>query len=174
MERWQKGFATQSEAFDWVLTSPYVHAVELGRARKGPKFADRLMYQAFFPYARDKIVQGELKPHKSGLSLVKADVLDAALEFFNKKNDFEEETRRRAHDYALTQVFTSTKVRQWTGLDQGAHWRTIKELMRCAREELGGEEGMLTLEEEAIRTTVLRLLPGVQAEFTQHQAQSAQ
>jgi hypothetical protein len=121
------------------------------------------MFLDFFPYAAEH--SSQLSSQAGASPVNKAVALAEALEHFGCKAEFERRTRAKQREKALSVVFTSTQVREWTGLQQGPDWRLIKRLMDATRSELGGEEGMLELERDVIRDTVLRLHPQIEKEL---------
>jgi hypothetical protein len=88
---------------------------------------------------------------------------EEALEYFNKKKEFEDLARSRAVHKQLKNVFNSQKVGAWIGLSQ--HWQTIKLVMQGMKERLGGDEGVLKCWEEKGEEELQRIALAVKDEL---------
>lgn len=159
MERWQQGFQTRVDVYDWVLSSRFSHPLSTSKVPRRPsnQRRDRHMYHQFFDYAdqRDRSSSpSTFNPFASEES--RAQILADALAHFNRADEFASITAQRRLERLRRTVFTSAMVREWTGIASD-QWRVMRRLMDLVRGELGGEDGMLLLESSAIKDAVLKL-----------------
>lgn len=148
---WEQGFTTEQAAFEWIATSRFFSAPRPKDAHsKKRKTSSRPMYSRFVDWAQEQPM--------SESPLLPADAAVAeALSYFNKKAEYgislEEYTQKAAKVEArktLKLIFNGTMVGEWTGLDN----RRVKIVMDKIRQELGGESGLLGLEQSRIQQLV--------------------
>ena len=161
MNEWKAGFQTNTAAYNWALSSKFVHPSQFRTQGPGIKKTkpDRKMYAGFLEYAsifsRDSIA-GEATQFIP-------DAREAALDFFKKRSELHERRNSQKRKEVLKGVFSGNNVRDWTNL--GNYWLGVKQIMDGVRERLGGDEkiGVLVSEkgEEELRGVVL----AVQAEL---------
>lgn len=133
MERWERGFSSQTEIFSWLASSRFFDSRSMLRSNTGNtsnmKARDaRTMYQNFLVYAQDC---------DSGSKKLDADaVLGEALDFFGKRDLYTVFGHIAAAKRHIGSIFTGRLVQEWTGL-QGVPVRFVMDEVRA---RLGGED----------------------------------
>ncbi|KAG6899221.1 hypothetical protein C0993_012135 [Termitomyces sp. T159_Od127] len=172
MSAWKAGFRTNHDAFDWVCSSRFFDPRSFrthgeGITKVGPQ---RTMYAEFVQWVTEKSAN-TLHETENEVDVMTSEerqtvLREHALVYFNKKQEFDMMVRKRNERARLKEVFNGVTVRQWTNL--GEDWKMLKLVMDTVREELGGDEGILKLNDElgesGLRRFVLevqkRLAPG--------------
>jgi len=169
MDRWEAGFATQHEAFEWIASSRfYVPGQISDPASRAKSRSTRGMYQAYFHWndARAKATaeNDSLSLQKQEANNREAAVGQEALEFFGKQeehNALVQENERRLRYKAM---WNGTKVGEWTSWNG----RLIGRLMKFMRQSVGEEKiGQMT--EEELKQEVLRTKEIVELQLVQEQ-----
>ncbi len=134
MEVWEDGFKTKTACYEWAASSKYFNpayfkARESGFKKRKP---DRTMYAGFLEWA------GSLpQQNPTSRSDEYPNAREDAIDFFNKRMELEERRGEQARRELLKTFFSSSHVREWTGL--GDYWPGVKEIMDAVREKFGGE-----------------------------------
>lgn len=136
LARWEAGFASQTDVFEWVRSGRFFHPMCLRESyRRAHTRRDRVMYQNFLLYVRD------LDAGDAYAGIVPAtphNVVELAKREFGKKEEYDalvRENRRRAH---LKAVFNGHLVMEWTGL----FGLSVREVMSAFRARVNDDELM--------------------------------
>ncbi|KAK7056812.1 hypothetical protein VNI00_002529 [Paramarasmius palmivorus] len=143
MERWNAGFKTRAEVFEWVRTSRFFDPSYFQSGLQKVK-QDRAMYFQFTKWADG--LERELPMSKEDILRRREQVRQEALVYFNKKDELEAYYRLIKNRQLLKESFTGHTVSAWTGL--GEHWRAVKQVMDTVRNAHGGDEGLAGIIEE--------------------------
>ncbi|KAI0345749.1 hypothetical protein BDW22DRAFT_1353334 [Trametopsis cervina] len=136
IERWDEGFSTRRDVFDWVASSPFFDIWNMTQTvyRPSSKSSERPMHREFLQYAyhRRRETQGSLdaQPH------VRSDGITSALTYFGKSELYEAilyVSRVKLH---VKTIFTGHLVESWAGL-RGQH---VAIIMWETRLQLGGND----------------------------------
>ncbi|KAI0086550.1 hypothetical protein BDY19DRAFT_894795 [Irpex rosettiformis] len=136
IDKWREGFATRTEIFDWVASSPLF---DVWNARRTPgmlqkgKPGERPMYRAFIEYAEHRRSSAVFR----SFSLDITDILAhfGKLELYNAILYV-----TRTKQYAKA-TFRGTLVETWTGIRGPAVGLIMKEV----RERMGGSDVLATV-----------------------------
>jgi hypothetical protein len=151
------------QAFEWVATSRFFDPVSFRAEGEGIHKVkdDRKMYAEFVQWV------GVERQRRKALGISResrsrrerAETINEALAFFDKREEFEELARSRLIRARIKEAFNGHKVNEWVGLAQ--HWKAIKLVMDGIRERLGGNEGVLEFRdlhgEEALKKIALKV-----------------
>lgn len=156
MDTWKQGFQTKLQVFEWVVTSRLFDPTSFRTAGDGltKVKADRKMYAEFTSWVsseRSQVTGGAVDPKTE-----RADIVDEALVYFNKKHEFEELARSRLGRVRMKAGFNGTKVNEWAGLN--SNWRAVKTIMDEVRARVGGNEGVADILEEKGEEAVKRIV----------------
>ncbi|KAJ3484250.1 hypothetical protein NLI96_g5754 [Meripilus lineatus] len=118
LETWEQGFKSQREIFDWVSTSPYFDAGRMVRsdANNGSRPKARVMrhmYQKFLVHAKDIASK---QPYDLTQQTTNDVVEQAAIDFFGKRDLYEQLLRVSRAKEKIKAVFSGKLVGQWTGV----------------------------------------------------------
>ncbi|KAG6865195.1 hypothetical protein C0991_004566 [Blastosporella zonata] len=167
MDAWKAGFRTNREAFEWIGTSRFFNPIgfRTQRQRITKVLAHRAMYAEFAQWVTEKasVAASSGLEHDSDDMTTEQRQLafrEHALDYFNKKHEFDALVCRRGQRARLKEVFNSANVRDWANL--GNDWQSLKLIMEAVREKLGGEEGVLKLYDESGESGVKQLVLEVQ------------
>ncbi|KAJ3486669.1 hypothetical protein NLI96_g4085 [Meripilus lineatus] len=137
LETWKQGFGSQREIFDWVSTSPYFDAGRMVRsdANNGSRRKVRevrSMYRNFLVYA-----DGIASKQSDGLARQAVDgaVEQTAINFFGKRELYEQLLRVSSAKGRIKAVFSGKLVVQWTGIEG----LPVRWLMDEVQRRLGGD-----------------------------------
>jgi len=149
---WERGFATQNEIFEWLMTSRFFDPARVARIfthKQKAKF-DRTMFYAFPEYVRSKCVGSRTIP-------TVADVQHEALVYFGKKSEFDAIVREKQIQLRLKEVFSGHLVMEWTGLPS---WGWVKKVMDEVRQRVGFEnwkESLAEMSTEDVKNLTIRV-----------------
>ncbi|KAF7330432.1 hypothetical protein MVEN_02482000 [Mycena venus] len=142
MQRWNAGFQTKKEVFEW------------GQGIKKVK-PERKMYAQFVEWVQEQQHDASGSPR----GLEKEEQIQHALKYFGKKEQWDKLEREEADKARLKEGFNGTKTREWAGLPL-QQWKDLKSIMDQVRSELGGEPGILKIlderGEEGVKEYVLK------------------
>ncbi|KAJ7227075.1 hypothetical protein GGX14DRAFT_628086 [Mycena pura] len=179
MERWNAGFETKLQIFEWVRTSSFFDPTTFKTQGQGIKKVkpERKMYAQFVEWAKGQKQNISVSEDaQEALRIADKEAqIQHALVYFGKKEEFDALAREDTQKVRLKEGFNGTKVRAWTGLPV-EQWKDLKLIMDEVRCWLGGEAGILKIleeqgdSEEVLKNTVLRAKEklGIVAESTQH------
>ncbi|CAL1713280.1 unnamed protein product [Somion occarium] len=126
LRRWEQGFSTTAEAFDWVSSSSYFIPTRLARpdvlqgSQKRAK-ASRTMFQDFLDYTATRALSMQRQAIES------RDVaIERALRHFDKWDLYQTILHTCEAKQRIKQIFTGKLVMEWTGV-QGTPVRWIME-----------------------------------------------
>ncbi|KAF8270788.1 hypothetical protein EI94DRAFT_1698548 [Lactarius quietus] len=152
MERWEAGFATQHEAFEWIASSRfYVPGHISNPASRAKSRSNRAMYQAYFHWndARAKAVAENGCPSPQEQETNNRETLvqkigQEALVFFGKQEEHDALVQDNERRLRLKAMWNGRKVGEWTSWSG----RLIGRLMTFMRQSVGEEKiGQMTEEE---------------------------
>lgn len=160
LERWEQGFATRMEAFEWVSTSILFNPKRLeppgdkgnaaSRNTKSRHRDGRAMYQQFLEWASQQSARSDVPASKE-------EAISRALDFYGKRQAYDE-TIELAHRRKKNKaVWGQGRVKEWLELeDTPEGWGAAKAVMREVRKRANGEEGVAALgDEEAVKRYVV-------------------
>ncbi|KAJ7773065.1 hypothetical protein B0H16DRAFT_1880569 [Mycena metata] len=130
MERWNAGFQTKHEAFEWVGTSSLF---DLARFRtEGPGISkvkpERTMYAEFVEWVKRQQTQLQMEVGPTRSKEDEDEQIEHALRYFGKKEAFDKVEREEADRARLKEVFNGNSVRTWAGLHK-EEWKELKMLI---------------------------------------------
>ena len=170
MERWEAGFATQHEAFEWIATSRFYAPGQISNpASRAKARSNRTMYQAYFHWndARAKAAAGNDSPQEEETNdreTVIQTVAQEALVFFGKKEEHDVLVQENERRLRIKAMWNGRKVGEWTSWNG---W-LIGRLMKFMRESVGEEKiGQMT--EEELKEHVLQAKEIIEAQLAQEQ-----
>ncbi|KAF8914953.1 hypothetical protein CPB85DRAFT_470262 [Mucidula mucida] len=135
--RYEKGFTTRAELYQWLSSSPYIRPEMFTSANSvGKVKPDRKMYYDFVEWAQK---QNMLPASTTSLK-------EAALDHYGKKEEVEAFLRGKTAQARYKAAFNGKLVAEWA--DVGQDWRSVKNIMDRVRSECGGDEGLSRLVEE--------------------------
>ncbi|KAJ7352606.1 hypothetical protein DFH08DRAFT_740684 [Mycena albidolilacea] len=149
MARWNAGFQTKKEVFEWVGASPLFDLARFRTEGQGIKKVkpERKMYAQFVEWVNEQ-QQGIADSASTPRGLEKEEQVQHALEYFGKKEQWDTLEREEADKARVKQGFSGSKVKEWTGLP-GERWQDLKNIMDQVRAWVGGEPGILKILNEA-------------------------
>ncbi|KAI0269842.1 hypothetical protein BC834DRAFT_863585 [Gloeopeniophorella convolvens] len=159
MERYDAGFATQDEIFEWLAVSRFYAPERMSNPNARTKARlRRKMYQAFFDWSDAKLAavsedsggsRGTQTP-EDAQALIES-VRDEALVFFKKQAEHDALLRVNEQKLRLKKRWNGHKVGEWTGWNGWAVGRVMTHMRQTV-----GEEKIAEMEEEELREHVLR------------------
>ncbi|KIJ54952.1 hypothetical protein M422DRAFT_241038 [Sphaerobolus stellatus SS14] len=152
---WEKGFSSLHAIFQWTASSRWFNAYLIRESsRRQHRRIDRKMYQQFLEWVEEqRAVAGHSTITSASDSLIgPADAVEAAKEFFGKKEEYETLIERDRRRKKRKGDFNGHLVMEWTGL----HGRDVKLLMDEVRKVLD-TEALETLSKEEIQSLVLEI-----------------
>lgn len=164
METWAAGFTSNEEVFEWAASTKYFIPKKLRTEGQGihkvkPQrnmYADFVLWAAKRAGASGVTINSKTDEERREWQ---RQVIEEALIFFNKKEEYGALVRERLNRQHLKEVFTGSKVRDMAHL--GEYWKGVKMLMDAVREEVGGEENIVPYVEregeEGLKTLVLTI-----------------
>ena len=172
MERWEAGFATQHEAFEWIASSRfYVPGQISDPASRAKSRSNRSMYQAYFHWndARAKAIA-----ENDSLSLQKQEtnnretaiqtIGQEALVFFGKQEEHNALVQENERRLRIKGMWNGRKVGEWTSWNG----RLVGRLMNFMRQSVG-EQKIGEMTEEELKQHVLRAKEIVELQLVQEQ-----
>jgi hypothetical protein len=151
LEIWERGFKTKLQVFEWATTSRFFNPACFRTKGDGIRKVkeDRKMYAEFVNWV--SAAQQDQETHDavqetSTPTKAKDDMINEALVYFDKKEEFEELARSRLQRARFKDVFNGHKVNEWAGLE--SRWREVKLVMDDVRGKVGGDEGIGKLLQE--------------------------
>lgn len=163
MDRWKQGFATKQEVFEWAGTCRLFRPDRF--KTQGPGIMkvkeERKMYFQFTQWAKQQ--GGDVGGERDLSEAEKKRVIDEALDYFHKKEEFEALAQARAARVRLKVGFDGKKVNQWC--DLGDYWKGVKLVMDGVRKKCGGDEGVLGIIDSEGEDGVKRLVLQVRDEL---------
>lgn len=158
MDAWKSGFETKRDVFEWVAQSHFFDPDNFQPEGEGFRKVKphRKIYHEFVDWVVERKV--ETSKESTGMRVLRdLRVRDDALVYFNQKQAFDEISREREQRIRFNEVFRSSKISEWTGLDDRR--RSVK-VMDAVKEHSGGKEGVWQLfqveGEEGLKRTVLK------------------
>jgi hypothetical protein len=112
------------------------------------------MYQEFIDYAREIAEQEQRIEETHRMKRDNAAILQEALEFFGKREEFDTMVYTHGRRQRLKLKFSGTKVIQWTGLSNNG--AAVGAIMRAVRLKFTEDE-ILATEEDCLKATVLQM-----------------
>jgi hypothetical protein len=164
MDTWRAGFKSKTEVFTWVGTSRFFNPRTFRSKGEGFRKVklERKMYYEFVEWATEKVAAAKLAGEGETPKRRSSDAGGEALDYFGKRDLFEGRTRERKKRLDLKEVWTGSRVRDWT--DLGNHWRGVKIIMDEVRARHGGDEGVWQVYdregEEGVKRIVLQVANG--------------
>lgn len=132
-----------NEIFSWVQTSRFfVPSRMTSTPKEVGKRKTRNMYQSFFAHSLTLAEAGVLVDRPA---LDPAAVVQEALVFFGKKEEYDAIVKEKEIRTAFRTKFTGNHVMKWTGL----YGFAVRDVLRGVRERMGNE-GILSATEEEI------------------------
>ncbi|KAI9443224.1 hypothetical protein H4582DRAFT_1169908 [Lactarius indigo] len=170
MERWEAGFATQHETFEWIASSRFYVPGQISNSTSRAKSRNnRSMYQAYFHWndARLKATAQE------GLSLQKQEANDTetcmqtiigqeALVFFGKQEEHDALVKENKRRIRLKAMWNGRKVGEWTCWNG----RLVGRLMKLMRQSVG-EQKIGEMTEEELKQHVLQAKETIELQLAQ-------
>ncbi|KAJ6513416.1 hypothetical protein C8R45DRAFT_813034 [Mycena sanguinolenta] len=159
MSRWEAGFQTKREIFEWVATSPLFEPARFKTEGQGIKKVkpERKMYAQFVEWVKEQ--QHGVGDDARTRGMEKDEQIQHALKYFGKKEEWDALEREVTDKARLKEGFSGTKVREWAGLPV-EQWKDLKNIMDEIRASVGGEPGILKIlneqGEEGIKEHVLK------------------
>ncbi|KAJ7022602.1 hypothetical protein C8F04DRAFT_234898 [Mycena alexandri] len=149
MERWNAGFRTKQEVFEWVGTSSLF---DLTRFRtEGPGISKikpgRKMYAGFVEWVKEQQRHSKMEVAPARSREDEDEQIEHALRYFGKKEAFDALEREEADRVRLKEVFNGNSVRTWVGLRK-EEWKELKMIIDEVRRRAGGEAGILKILDE--------------------------
>ena len=152
MDRWEQGFSTQAEVFDWVATSQYFDSAKLARSdmlngtRKRARDT-RTMFQNFLDWTLEHSMSTmKMEDGKGRLIHHRRDVIEHALRTFGKRELFLRLVHVGEIKQKIKQVFSGKLVTEWTGV-QGTPVRWIMdEVQNRSEQSLSAERSLPSLD----------------------------
>jgi hypothetical protein len=95
--------------------------------------------------------------------------IDKALDFFGKKSEFNTIIETHYRHRRMRELWSGSRVNEWAELH--SHWRTVKKVMDGVREKVGGDEGVLNLDEEELIAMVKEIGQEMKAAWIAQEAQ---
>jgi len=166
MEIWKAGFNTKREAFEWAGTCRFFDPRRFRSSGEGIRKVkqDRKMYAEFVEWAMERAASaGEAAEELEMRQEREVKFKDEAVIYFKRKEALDAQTRQRELRIRVKDVFSGSKVREWTGL--GNHWKGVKVVMDAVRERVGGSEGVLRIFEAEGEEGLKRVVLAVQKEL---------
>ncbi|KAF7375035.1 hypothetical protein MSAN_00389600 [Mycena sanguinolenta] len=159
MSRWEAGFQTKREIFEWVATSSLFDPARFKTEGQGIKKVkpERKMYAQFVEWVKEQ-QQHETGGDAGTRGMEKEEQIQHALKYFGKKEEWDVIEREVTDKARLKEGFSGTKVREWARLPV-EQWKDLKNIMDEVRASVGGEPGILKIlneqGEEGIKEQVL-------------------
>ena len=177
MERWEAGFATQLEAFEWIASSRFYVPCQISNPTSRAKSrSTRAMYQAYFHWNEAKAkatAENECPSPQNQETNDRETVIQAigqeALVFFGKQEEHDALVQENERRLRVKAMWNGRKVGEWTSWSG----RLIGRLMKFMRQSVGEEKiGQMT--EEELKEHVLQAKEVIQLQLAQEQAQEHQ
>ncbi|KAH9065408.1 hypothetical protein EDB87DRAFT_1555475 [Lactarius vividus] len=173
MDRWEAGFATQHEAFEWIASSRFYAPCQISNPTSRAKSrGNRSMYQAYFHWndARAKATAQD-----DGLSLQKREknntetsirtiIGQEALVFFGKQEEHNILVQENERRLRVKAMWNGRKVGEWTSWSG----RLVGRLMNFMRQSVG-EEKIGEMTEEELKQHVLQAKETIELQLVQEQ-----
>lgn len=159
-----EGFETKHDIFEWAASIRYFDSSRFQAT--GPGFTkvkpERTMYAEFVEWVES--TKPRSHPYNQLPRQEKIDrIREDALVFFNKKKDFEDLAKSRTDKARLKDVFSGSRVRDWTGL--GGYWTGVKAIMDEVRNRMGSEQGILEFLEDHTEDDLKAVVLQVQSDL---------
>lgn len=149
MDRWNAGFSTQHEVFEWVATSRFFNPSRIPSFSKARTAKDRKMYLSFFEWAKQRASEND-----APLPTIQA-VVEEALDAFGKREEYYAIVKANQRRVALRKVLTGHITADHLGLDVTIRGKTIKQVMDIVRQDVG-EDALVGMDPDDIKREVLK------------------
>ncbi|KAI9465486.1 hypothetical protein BJY52DRAFT_1220717 [Lactarius psammicola] len=173
MDRWEAGFATQHEAFEWIASSRfYVPGQISNPASRAKSRSTRSMYQAYFHWndakARATAENDGPSPQKQETNnretAMQTSIGQEALVFFGKQEEHNALVQENERRLRVKAMWNGRKVGEWTSWNG----RLVGRLMNFMRQNVGEQKiGQMT--EEELKQHVLEAKEIVELQLAQEQ-----
>jgi hypothetical protein len=168
LERWEAGFATQTEAFEWVASSRFYVPGQIADGTSRVKSrADRGMYQAFLQWSNARATpavkndgQHQMMQELEDNEAVRESVRGEALAFFGKQEEHDALVQANERRARLKVIWNGKKVGEWVG-NNGYMIGRVMKLMR----QTIGEEKIGQMTDEEIKRHVLQAKEEVESQL---------
>ncbi|TFK52576.1 hypothetical protein OE88DRAFT_1734547 [Heliocybe sulcata] len=156
---WRAGFTTRRAIFDWLASSRFFFPDRLaphhvGQNSSERRRADRDIYQAFAVFVAEIAAsRGGRHANETGDARRSRNhqVHEEALEYFGKREEYDQIVHSNWVRMRLKTTFTGLKVVEWTNL-----WgKRVSEVMKETRQRCGGDDALALLDEEEVKRQVL-------------------
>lgn len=170
MERWEAGFATQHEAFEWIASSRfYVPGHISNPASRAKSRSSRPMYQAYFQWneARAKAAAETDCPCPQEQETDDREALiqttgQEALVYFGKQEEHDALVQDNERRLRIKAMWNGTKVGEWTSWSGWLVGRLMKHMRQTVGEEKIGE-----MTEDELKEQVLQAKEIIESELAQ-------
>ncbi|TFK74885.1 hypothetical protein BDN72DRAFT_886254 [Pluteus cervinus] len=147
MERWEAGFTSKAEVFQWAATSRFFNPAEFRSQGQG--------------FSKVKAERGclsnkERKQPEETRAEKEIRIRNEALVHFGKKYEVDEQKHQVELKKQLKNAWNGKVVMEWVEL--GNHWMGVKQIMENVRERCGGDEGVIRLLEQKDGQAKVKLL----------------
>lgn len=173
MDRWEAGFATQRETFEWIASSRFYVPCQISiPASRAKSRSNRSMYQAYFQW---NDARAKATAQHDGLSLQKRETNDTetciltiigqeALVFFGKQEEHNALAQENERRLRVKAMWNGRKVGEWTSWSG----RLVGRLMKFMRQSVG-EQKIGEMTEEELKQHVLQAKETIELQLAQEQ-----
>ncbi|KAH9042121.1 hypothetical protein EDB85DRAFT_1918038 [Lactarius pseudohatsudake] len=174
MDRWEAGFATQHETFEWIASSRFYVPCQISiPASRAKSRSNRSMYQAYFHWndARAKATAAqnddpslEKRETNDTETCIQTIIGQEALVFFGKQEEHNALAQENERRLRVKAMWNGRKVGEWTGWSG----RLVGRLMKFMRQSVG-EQKIGEMTEEELKQHVLQAKETIELELAQEQ-----
>ena len=154
--------------FEWVASSRFFDHRNFKTKGEGIKKVkqDRTMYAEFVEWVEDQRGRWEADGvvEDGTARKERAEVIEEALVYFNKKEEFEELAHSRLNRARMKEGFNGHKVNEWAGM--ASNWMEVKRIMDGVRMKIGGDEGIANFLKDSGEEELKKVVLEVKDELT--------
>ena len=159
MERWEAGFATQHEAFEWIASSRFYAPGHISNpASRAKSRGSRAMYQAYFHWndTRAKAAAETDCPSPQEQETEDREALiqtigQEALVYFGKQEQHDALVQENERRLRIKAMWNGHKVGEWTGWNGWLIGRLMKYMRQTVGEEKIGQMTEAELKEHVLQ-----------------------
>ncbi|KIY64153.1 hypothetical protein CYLTODRAFT_112399 [Cylindrobasidium torrendii FP15055 ss-10] len=141
--RFDRGFKTKVELFEWIWTTEHIHPRTFGSNNAvGKVDKQRKLYHEFVAWGRERQEQQTSESPQPRATELQVIMREKALQHFGVQAEVEAFIHAESSRARWKALFNGHLVEEWTEIPL-SNWKRIKQLMDTVRQQLDGEAGGL-------------------------------